>query len=119
MIFVEGYDVRPARTITAVTTPPGKAVGMYGAVLFKVSGGARTPVKSWSSTELESGLANFTMDLTAPERYELVLAAIVTAATTLATVMRFDPHPPADDPHTLTLNPSEGIPQRLWVFFPF
>ena len=119
MIFVEAYDVRANRVITPRTSPPGPAVGTYGAVLFRAGVGTRIAVESWTAEQLESGLAEFKMDLTAPERYELVLAAVVKAVATLDTVMKFDPHPPADDANSLTLDPAEGIPQRLWVFFPF
>jgi hypothetical protein len=117
MKFVEGYDVPLNNQITFVTQQPGASVGTYGAVLFRVSGGTRAPVMHWNATDLEGGLATFPMDIGAGSRYEMVLAAMVTSSSTIAVNVNFQPHPPADDATPVTLDPSEGIPQRLWIFF--
>ena len=117
MKFVEGYDVPLNNQVTFVTQQPGNTVGMYGAVLFRVSGGARAAVRQWTATELENGNGTFTMDVGQGSRYEIVLAATVTASATIAVDVNFQPHPPAGDQTPVTLDPSEGIPQRLWIFF--
>jgi len=117
--MVNAYRVRTGTTVTLTTHTAGAAVIGYAARLFHVTVSGASPVQDWTRAQLEAGQASFVFDATGTDRYEISMGIDVSADTTLGSTTTFNPAEQPPDGNTLSVSSSEGLPIRIWFFFPF
>ena len=84
--------------------------------LRRVNGMTITLMKTWNRGQLANGVS---FDAKAGvDRYEIIVSATVSKNTTITGTTDCTPPPPANDPGKAKLKTSEGLNERLWLFFP-
>jgi hypothetical protein len=114
-VVVDGYNILVPNDVEFQVESDENVVALRG-TLRRINGLTITQLKKWNRTQLTNGVS-FDAEEGA-DRYEIVVSATVTKNTRITGTTNCTPPPPTDSARPTKLRISEGLNERLWLFFP-